>query len=622
MAMLYHEFMGYTQKLYLESIPFLEKQKVICLYTITFVALVGSFFNLPDAMAEGDIISSVLQALFLACIMLSNIIFWISRKLKRTILPLTLAVFSLMLNLVLGSGGNIGLGLFYIIPAYPVLYLLLGFSTGTVLVGLFYVGMIARLFFGHFGAESIYHNPEIVFQGILIITLTTILGISVSIVIGRLILYLSRLVLIDQQTLLPTRWKMEQFLETKIDRAERDLSSFSVAGIQVLNDNRINAMLGTAHGDRIFKEIGARIRSCGAHVELNGRWNSSLFFAVLDTDDFIEIDPICRHFLEVLSAPYIIDHLEVSVVFTITITRYPDDAITGAQIASNLLTFQDKNRNLPGELVFFNQEKLKKEQRLYAISAALSQADYDAELHLDYQPKVHFSDKRCVGSEVLMRWIHPVLGSVSPAEFIPVAEENGQIRKLTRWMIARVVRDLSSEAYRNATVGKSLHNAINLSVQDLKDQDLIPYMLHELEKLDGSAGIELEITEGVLVDDNPWIRMNLEHLRELGFKLAIDDFGTGYSSLSYLHKLNVNNLKIDQSFVRTIMPDSDERGVPIVDAIISMAKSLSLEITAEGVESKHQSDYLTARGCDTAQGWLFSKSLRLPEYIEFIKKHG
>jgi len=620
--MQYHEFMGYTPNEQLESIPFLEKQKVICLYTISFVAVVGSFFNLPDSLAEGDLVSFVFQALFLAFVLLADIIFWISRKLAWTTSPLILAVFSLMLNLVISSGGNIGLGLFYIIPAYPVLYLLLGFSTGTLLVGFFYIGMIARLFWGHFDARSIYHNPEIVFQGILIITLTTILGISVSIIIVRLINYLSRLVLIDQQTLLPTRWKMEQFLETKIDRSERDLSSFSVAGIQVLNDNRINAMLGTAHGDRIFREIGTRIRSCGEHVELNGRWNSSLFFAVLDTDDFIEIDPICRHFLEVLSAPYLINQLEVSVVFTITITRYPDDARTGAQIASNLLTFQDKNRNLPGELVFFNQEKLKKEQRLYAISAALSQADYDAELRLDYQPKVHFSDKRCVGSEVLMRWNHPVLGSVSPSEFIPVAEENGQIRKLTRWMIARVVRDLSSEAYRTAAAGKSLHNAINLSVQDLKDQDLIPYMLHELEKLDGSAGIELEITEGVLVDDNPWIRMNLEHLRELGFKLAIDDFGTGYSSLSYLHKLNVNNLKIDQSFVRTILSETAGQGVPIVDAIISMAKSLSLEITAEGVESEFQSDYLTARGCDTAQGWLFSKSLPLPEYIAYIKNHG
>lgn len=620
--MLYHEFMGYTQKLKLDSIPFLEKQKVICLYTITFVALVGSFFNLPDAMAEGDTVAFSLQALFLAFILLADLIFWISRKITRTFWPLTLAVCSLMANLVITGGGDIGFGFFYIIPSYPVLYLLLGFSTGTVLVVSFYIGMIARLFWGHFGAVSLYHDPVIVFQGILIITLTTILGVAVSIIIGRLIIYLSRLVLVDQQTLLPTRWKMEQFLDSKIDRSERDLSSFSVAGIQVLNDNRINAMLGTAHGDRIFQEIGARIRSCDAHVELNGRWNSSLFFVVLDTDDFIEIDPICRHFLEVLSEPYIIDHLEVSVVFTITITRYPDDAISGSQIASNLLTFQDKNRNLPGELVFFNHEKLLKEQRLYAISAALSQADYDSELHLDYQPKVRFSDKRCVGSEVLMRWVHPVLGPVSPAEFIPVAEENGQIRKLTRWMIARVVRDLSSEAYRNAVMGKSLHNAINLSVQDLKDQDLIPYMLHELEKLDGSAGIELEITEGVLVDDNPWIRMNLGHLRELGFKLAIDDFGTGYSSLSYLHKLNVNNLKIDQSFVRTILPDSAEHGVPIVDAIISMAKSLSLEITAEGVESEFQSDYLTERGCDTAQGWLFSKSLHLPEYIEFIKTHG
>jgi len=620
--MLYHECMGYTRNNRIESIPFLEKQKVLCLYTISFVALVGSFFNLPDAMADGDLFSSVSQGLFLVCILSADIMYWISHKLSLTIVPLTLGISILMADLVVSCGGSVGLGLFYLVPAYPVLYLLLGFSISTFLVGFFYIGMIVRLFLGHFENGSIYLDPVIAFQGILVITLTTILGISVSIIIRRLILYLSHLVLFDQQTLLPTRWKMEDFLHTRIKTAERELSSFSVAGIQVLNDNRINAMLGTAHGDRIFEEIGARIRSCGAHVELTGRWNSSLFFIVLDTDDFIEIDPICRHFLEVLSAPYIIDHIEVSVVFTITITRYPDDAVTSAQIASNLLTFQDKNRNLPGELVFFNQEKLTKEKRLYAISEALSQADYDAELRLDYQPKVRFSDKRCVGSEVLMRWIHPVLGSVSPAEFIPVAEENGQIRKLTRWMIARVVRDLSSEAYIHAVEGKSLHNAINLSVQDLKDQDLIPYMLRELEKLDGTAGIELEITEGVLVDDNPWIRMNLEHLRELGFKLAIDDFGTGYSSLSYLHKLNVNNLKIDQSFVRTIMPDSDERGVPIVDAIISMAKSLSLEITAEGVESKHQSDYLTARGCDTAQGWLFSKSLRLPEYIEFIKKHG
>jgi len=605
-----------------DNVPTIEKQRLLLLYALLALSLAGGFFNFWFLWSRGSLLSVALQGLFVLGLLVSFVLFWITRKPSGTAIPAGLALCCLMLDIIIHGGGADGLGLLCILPAYPVIYSLVGFGAGNVLILLFYAGVVIRLVLGGFCPPSIFSDPLVVDRMLLLVSLSTFLGLVVNFSIERLVRRLSRLAVEDPQTGLPNRRKTQEVIDRRLVEAERNLSGFAVTGIQVLNDNRIYAMLGGTRGDLVYRELARRLDRWNGHVVVTGRWNTSLFLSVLDTDDFLEIDSICRSLLAKLSAPFIVDGREISVLFTLTVTRYPDDAASGSTLVSNLFSLQDKARTLPGELIFFNQELHKKEEYRYAIAEALFHADLDAELQLCYQPKVRFSDGSCRGAEVLLRWVSPVLGPVSPAEFIPVAEENGLIRKLTRWVIGRVARDLASTAWRDLPVSGRLIQAINLSVHDLKDEDLIPFMLREFERLEmPHSCIEFEITEGVLVDDNPWIKMNLAHLRELGFSIAIDDFGTGYSSLSYLHRLNVQNLKIDQSFVKGMSPESAVRGFAVVDAIILMGQSLGLELTAEGVETEFQASYLRERGCDTAQGWLYSKGIPFEQYIGYALAH-
>ena len=208
------------------------------------------------------------------------------------------------------------------------------------------------------------------------------------------------------------------------------------------------------------------------------------------------------------------------------------------------------------------------------------------------------------------------MGPVSPAHFIPVAEENGSIRYITRWILRRCFTDLK-QVQAHFSDAPAVH-AVNLSVMDLKDRDFLP----ALQALTAEVGVdprffEFELTEGMLIDENPQIRQTLEGLTRMGFRLAIDDFGTGYSSLSYLNTLKVHNIKIDQSFIQPIGGSPGEAH-PVVDAIISMGLAMGLEITAEGVETEEQYAYLKKQGCQVIQGWLFSQALTLGEYLSYL----
>jgi len=279
-----------------------------------------------------------------------------------------------------------------------------------------------------------------------------------------------------------------------------------------------------------------------------------------------------------------------------------------------------RNQNTSGGIFFLNQDELIKEKFRFSLAESINCAVLDQEFFILYQPKVDLADMKCVGAEVLLRWNHPQLKLIYPDVFIPVAEEMGFIRTLTRWVIGRVVDDLNSGFNSDFFLTHKLVIAINLSVADLKDRDLVPYIVEQVNR--GSSchdHIEFEITESMLIDDDPQIKENLAGIQKLGFRLSIDDFGTGYSSLSSLHTFQIDNLKIDQSFVRLITGGEMQAPLPVLDAIISMGLSLGVELTAEGIETDEQAEYLRVRGCQTAQGWLYSKGLYLNEFIKYVE---
>jgi len=240
------------------------------------------------------------------------------------------------------------------------------------------------------------------------------------------------------------------------------------------------------------------------------------------------------------------------------------------------------------------------------------------QMHLVYQPQVALQDEHIVGMEVLLRWEHPVLGHVSPAEFIPIAEESGLILPIGEW----VLRTATQQMRRWLDAGLAVHQmAVNLSAVQFRHANLPELVTQVLAEADLPAQyLELELTEGVAMNDPLGAIAVMNNLHERGVRLSIDDFGTGYSSLSYLKRFQVYKLKIDQSFVRDITDDPDDKA--IVVAVIALARSLGFQTIAEGVETQGQLDFLRAQGCDEVQGYFYSRPLPADGFEAFVRRHA
>ncbi|OGU20508.1 MAG: hypothetical protein A2580_15660 [Hydrogenophilales bacterium RIFOXYD1_FULL_62_11] len=244
----------------------------------------------------------------------------------------------------------------------------------------------------------------------------------------------------------------------------------------------------------------------------------------------------------------------------------------------------------------------------------LHQALRNNQLHLHYQPQIRAHDGKVFGVEALARWRHPVLGDIPPLKFIPIAEESGLIEALGGWVMEEACRQLS--AWRAQGV-EGIRMAVNLSAQQLREPGLVQNV-DTLLKRHGLKGsdLELEITESVAMGNPERAIVQLQGLRNIGIQLAIDDFGTGYSSLAYLKRLPIQVLKLDRTFVRDI--ETDPSDAEISAATLALAHNLGLKVTAEGVETEAQRDYLIQHQCDFMQGFLFSKPLPAEEALKFI----
>jgi len=275
---------------------------------------------------------------------------------------------------------------------------------------------------------------------------------------------------------------------------------------------------------------------------------------------------------------------------------------------------KEEGRN---DLRFFTREMQQRAQRMHQLESAMNQALARQQFFLQYQPQLSMDGQRVVGVEALLRWRHPELGLVSPAEFIPVAESNGQIVPIGAWVLRTAIQQL--RAWVDAGMAP-LVMAVNLSAVQFRQPqlpDMVSRLLAEAEL--APEYLELELTEGVAMMQPAQALATMDQLHARGIRLSIDDFGTGYSSLSYLKKFSVYKVKIDQSFVRDIVTDADDRA--IVSAIVQMAHSLGFLTIAEGVETQAQRAFLQAEGCDEVQGYLFSRPLdaeRIPAFVQGV----
>lgn len=411
----------------------------------------------------------------------------------------------------------------------------------------------------------------------------------------------------DALTGLPNRNLLRERLQNAIANAMRFDHSVWVMFIDLDRFKYVNDSLGHKAGDVFLQSVATRLQREAREIDTVARLGGDEFVLVLPgTFEGGESTATAKRFMEIVSEPITIEEREFKLGCSVGVAVYPEDGgtpeilIERADIA--MYRAKESGRN---NFKFFTAAMNERLVERLRLEADLRKAIERNELVLHYQPQVDLVTGHIVGVEALIRWLHPQLGMVSPARFIPLAEETGLIGPIGDWVIRTACQQLV--AWQGLGYGK-LRMAVNLSAYQFAQPELVDSIVAVLlEYSIAQHQLEIEMTESMVMKDVESAIGVLRNLKALGVKLSIDDFGTGYSSLSYLKRFPIDVLKIDQTFVRDIAVNSDDAA--IVLAIISLAHSLRLRVIAEGVETASQLDFLRSHGCDEIQGYYFSPPL-------------
>ncbi|MBF0381541.1 MAG: EAL domain-containing protein [Magnetococcales bacterium] len=428
---------------------------------------------------------------------------------------------------------------------------------------------------------------------------------------------LEKLAFFDPLTALPNRSLFKTRLEHEFTAAQRHNTKVALLFLDLDNFKNVNDTLGHSAGDQLLVVMADRIKSCVRESDTVSRLGGDEFTVILTgLEDEKAISPVADNILRALKQPVNLNEHQVMVGCSIGIAIYPTDGDSSDVLIRNadasMYHAKAMGRN---SYAFFTENLNEQALTRLEIENGLRKALSDKLFTLHYQPKIDFISGTVVGLEALIRWERPGIGLVSPAEFIPVAEESGMIKEIGQFVLERAcehMMDLVKEGISPLTV------AVNLSIRQLKQSDLIANLANVLEKTKlPPSQLELEITESMLAEDVREAIVLLSEIRQMGISIAVDDFGTGYSSLNYLKRFPINTLKIDRSFVKDLPDDSDDAA--IVSAIISMAQSLGLNTVAEGVETLEQGEFISNLDCNNMQGFYFSKPLPIEELIIYLK---
>lgn len=430
---------------------------------------------------------------------------------------------------------------------------------------------------------------------------------------------IQRLAHFDALTGLPNRSMLLDHFNYALSLAKRNSSSLAVIFLDLDHFKDINDTLGHSVGDVLLIELARRLQLALREEDTLSRLGGDEFILLLPDTDAHGAGIVAQKLLSVMAQAYPIESYELTVTGSIGIALYPNDGadleLLSQKADTAMYRAKKEGRN---DYRFFTAAMQASSARNLQLMTALRHALERQQLSLHYQPQLSLHDQRIIGVEALLRWQHPELGWVSPAEFIPIAEDSGLILPIGEWVLRQAAQQ--AKIWMDSGYG-ALIMAVNLSAIQFRHPDL-PELLTRVLNAVGLAPeyLELELTEGVAMNDPLAAISVMNKLHDLGIRMSIDDFGTGYSSLSYLKKFKVYKLKIDQSFVRDISTDPEDKA--IVSAVISMARSLGLRTIAEGVETLEQMHYLREQGCDEVQGYLYSRPL-LPAQLEpFLKAHS
>jgi len=429
---------------------------------------------------------------------------------------------------------------------------------------------------------------------------------------------IQRLAHFDPLTGLPNRALLNDRVSHELSAAQRHHTQMVVMFVDLDHFKNVNDTLGHRIGDALLVAVATRLKSAVRNVDTVSRQGGDEFVLILPDTDADGAAHVAGKLLEAIAQPYQIEEFELTVTLSIGIALYPGDGedFEALSQCADAAMYRAKHDGRNTYRFFTAEMQARSAQNLH-MDNALRRALERKQLQLHYQPKISLDDGRIVGVEALLRWQHPELGMVPPADFIPLAEESGQILQIGEWVLRSAVRQM--KAWMDAGLAPMVV-AVNLSAIQFRHPHLperVTQILDE-EKL-APQYLELELTEGVAMDDAPAAIAVMDRLHACGIHMSIDDFGTGYSSLSYLKRFKVHRLKIDQSFVRAIGEDPEDRA--IVVAIISLAKGLGLLTIAEGVETEAQLAFLREQGCDEVQGYYFSKPKPADAFEAYVRAH-
>ncbi|KJK04389.1 MULTISPECIES: putative bifunctional diguanylate cyclase/phosphodiesterase [Pseudomonas] len=429
---------------------------------------------------------------------------------------------------------------------------------------------------------------------------------------------LLRMAQYDFLTGLPNRQQLQQQLDKILVDAGRLQRRVAVLCVGLDDFKGINEQFSYQAGDQLLLALADRLRAHSGRLGALARLGGDQFALVqADIEQPYEAAELAQSILDDLEAPFALDHQEIRLRATIGITLFPEDGdsteklLQKAEQTMTLAKTRSRNR-----YQFYIASVDSEMRRRRELEKDLREALPRNQLYLVYQPQISYRDHRVVGVEALLRWQHPELGMVPPDQFIPLAEQNGNIITIGEWVLDQACRQLREWHDQGFS---ELRMAVNLSTVQLHHNEL-PRVVNNLLQIYRlpPRSLELEVTETGLMEDISTAAQHLLSLRRSGALIAIDDFGTGYSSLSYLKSLPLDKIKIDKSFVQDLLDDDDD--ATIVRAIIQLGKSLGMQVIAEGVETAEQEAYIIAQGCHEGQGYHYSKPLPARELTVFLKQ--
>jgi diguanylate cyclase (GGDEF)-like protein len=422
----------------------------------------------------------------------------------------------------------------------------------------------------------------------------------------------------DPLTGLPTRMAIVATAEQTIAAAQSAGAPFAVTVLNVHRFKTINDSFGHEVGDEVLRLLSQRLSGVLARGDVLGRLAGDEFVVLARVGTAavpaeVTVETICA----ALREPFAIEGHDIEVAVNAGISLFPRDGATFDLLLRRAETAMRAARSIAhGTFRFYCEEMSKSEEERLALEADLRHAIRDGQLELHYQPKVDIASGRVRSAEALLRWRHPQRGMVPPNTFIPIAEEAGLILPIGEWVLRQACTQMRTWLDSGLP---PLRVSVNLSARQFRHGDLTAVVCSALEDAQLQPGyLELELTESSIMHDAEASAATLQLLSTMGVHISIDDFGTGYSSLSYLWRLPLDKLKIDRSFVRELLSNSDD--VAIVKAIISLAHSLRLGVVAEGVETLEQLEHLRELGCDQYQGFYCSPAVPPDAFVALIKR--